>query len=305
MGNGENHPVLVYGATGMQGGFVLRELLKSGVPVRALVRDAEKAQPLADLGATLAIGNFDDEASLAAASEGVRAIFSMQNAPLVDRDSERREARAVLGAAKAAGVPQIIHTSVSGASNYRTMPEWGTGRWDENYWESKAEVQDAVRDAGFRYHTIVQPSMLMENFTRPKSDFLYPDLIDDAFITVLEPDTKMAVIAGSDLGRTVAAAVLDPERFNGAAIGLAGERLTMGEIAGVLSDATGRSIVARTVTPDEALARGQYPPWVTYQQWLVASGYPAMPAELEAFGIQPLTLAAWAREHKEDISRRD
>lgn len=305
MSNGDNRPVLVYGATGMQGGLVLRELLKAGVPVRALVRDAGKAQPLVDLGATLAIGSFEDLDSLTAASQGVRAVFSMLNAPMVEKDSERREARNVIAAAKAAGVEQIVHTSVSGAGSDQPLPACAIGTWVENYLESKTETQNAVRNAGFKYCTIIQPPTIMENFFRPKSDFLYPDLIDDALVTVFDPNMKMALVAGSDLGRTVVAAILDPERFNGAVIGLAGDRLTLSEIAAVLSAATGRSIVSKRVTVDEALSRGQYPDWVAYQQWQSAiGGYPAMPSELKAVGIETQTFALWAKEHADMIAHR-
>ena len=48
----ETRPVLVLGATGAQGGAVMRSLLLAGVPVRALVRDPSKAQTLVELGAT-------------------------------------------------------------------------------------------------------------------------------------------------------------------------------------------------------------------------------------------------------------
>ncbi|MCG8919720.1 NmrA family NAD(P)-binding protein, partial [Actinokineospora sp. PR83] len=66
-------PVLVLGATGGQGGAVLRALRDAGRPVRALVRDpaAPAAARLAAAGVELAAGGFTDRAALAAAMSGV------------------------------------------------------------------------------------------------------------------------------------------------------------------------------------------------------------------------------------------
>jgi uncharacterized protein YbjT (DUF2867 family) len=298
-------PVLVLGATGAQGGAVLRALLAAGVPVRALVRDAAKAQALADLGATLAIGSFDDEAALLAACQGARAVFSMQNPPFPDAESERRHGGKILAAAKAAGVPQMIHTSVSGTGAYhRAAAGWDAGRWDRNYWESKADVEDMVRSAGFDFYTILKPAFMMENFTRPKADFMFPDLLDDGLVTALTPDTNLNLVAADDVGRVTAAAVLDPERFSGAEIELGGDNLTMAEIATILSAATGRSITATSMSAAEVIARGQFPGWVSSQEWQVAVGYPATPADAKVFGITPLTLAEWATRNAERIARQ-
>jgi uncharacterized protein YbjT (DUF2867 family) len=298
-------PVLVLGATGAQGGAVMRALLAAGVPVRALVRDPAKAQTLADSGAMVATGDFDDEIGLRAACEGARAVFSMQNAPLPDPGSERRHGRKIVAAARAAGVRQMIHTSVSGAGAYhRSAKGWAAGRWDRNYWDSKADVEDDVRGAAFDLYTIVKPAFMMENFTRPKADFMFPDLLDDGLVTALMPDTKLALVAAEDIGRIVAAAVLDPGRFNGAEIELSGDALTMSGIAATLSAATGRSITATSLSADAVIARGQFPGWVSAQEWQVAAGYPATPADAQAFGVAPQTFAAWVTRNVKRIARR-
>lgn len=299
----DSRPVLVLGATGAQGGAVLRALLTVGVPVRALVRDATKAQDLVDLGAILTEGDFDDDAALVAACTGSRAVFSMQNPPVPDAQSERRHGRKIVAAAMTAEVPQMIHTSVSGTGAYhRSAPGWDAGRWDRNYWESKAQVEDTVRGAGFDCYTIVKPAFMMENFTRPKADFLFPDLLDDGLVTALTPETRLKLVAVDDIGRVVAAAVLEPERFNRAEIELGGDSLTMTEIAATLSAVTGRSITVTFLPAEAVLARGQFPGWVNSQEWQVAAGYPATPADAEAFGITPLTFAEWAERHCDDIA---
>lgn len=70
--------VLVTGATGKQGGSVARVLLEKGHRVRALTRkpDSQGAQALQQLGAELAIGNFDEPDSLVRAhSEDIARMF--------------------------------------------------------------------------------------------------------------------------------------------------------------------------------------------------------------------------------------
>jgi uncharacterized protein YbjT (DUF2867 family) len=298
-------PVLVLGATGAQGGAVVRALLAAGVPVRILVRDAAKAQLLVDLGATLAIGDFDDEAGLLAGCQGARAVFSMQNPPFPDTASERRHGRKIVTATKAAGVSQLIHTSVSGTGAYhRAVAGWDEGRWDRNYWESKADVECVVRSAGFDFYTIVKPAFMMENFTRPKADFMFPDLRADGLVTALKPDTQLKLVAADDIGLIVAAAVLDPARLNGAEIELGGDSLTMPEIAATLSAATGRSVIATSLSADAVIARGQFPGWVNSQEWQVVAGYPATPANAKAYGISPITFAEWASRNVERIAHR-
>ena len=64
--------ILLTGATGKTGGPAARALAAKGAQVRALVRDAEKAAPLAEMGIELAVGDVEDASAVAAALvEGV------------------------------------------------------------------------------------------------------------------------------------------------------------------------------------------------------------------------------------------
>src|SRR5689334_8844849 len=145
--------VLVTGATGRQGGATARALLAAGVPVRALVRDpaTDRAAAVAALGAELVEGDLRDPASLVAAARGARAVFSVQMPELRgdtwDFESELAQGVNLIGAALAAGVPQFVHTSVSGAGRHEEAPGWAEGRWAamERVYLPKAGMQDRVR----------------------------------------------------------------------------------------------------------------------------------------------------------------
>ena len=65
--------ILVTGGTGLSGNYVIRELQRRTLPVRALAR-AESAPKLAALGVEVAIGDLSDPDSLRRACEGVTGI---------------------------------------------------------------------------------------------------------------------------------------------------------------------------------------------------------------------------------------
>ena len=65
----------ITGITGKVGGIVARSLLEKGLPVRAVVRDAEKGKPWADLGCEVAIAEIEDSDALASAFKDTDGVF--------------------------------------------------------------------------------------------------------------------------------------------------------------------------------------------------------------------------------------
>ena len=118
-------PILVFGATGQQGGSVATALLKAGWQVRALVRDpaSPKAARLAEAGAELVAGSFDDAGSIRSAMAGAYGVFSVQPSSgqgalynVTDED-EVRYGTAVADVAVAAGVKHLVYASASGVGD--------------------------------------------------------------------------------------------------------------------------------------------------------------------------------------------
>src|SRR3954470_20306927 len=110
--------ILVFGATGQQGGSVADALLKAGWSVRALVRDlaSKKSTALRDAGVETVQGDFSDSASLRAAMEGVYGVFSVQpSSPggTVTDDDEIRFGIAIADLAQACGVAHLVYSSVA------------------------------------------------------------------------------------------------------------------------------------------------------------------------------------------------
>ena len=299
----DSAPVLVTGATGRQGGATARALLAAGVPVRALVRDpgTERARAVQALGAELVRGDLHDRDSVVRAATGARAVFSVQMPEITsagfDFDGEVRQGVNLVEGAKAAGVPQFVHTSVTGAGQHTEAPGWAEGRWAalEPTLGAKSAVQDAVRAAGFPHWTLLKPGFFMENFL-PSMAFLFPRGIEGGLVSVLKPDTRLSLIAVEDIGRAAAAAVADPERFDRVELELAGDYLSMTEIAAVLSQALGRPLAAPDLTEPEALAAGM-PPMGATHEWLNVTGQPGRPEYARALGLPLTSFEAWAKEH--------
>ncbi|WP_370935466.1 NmrA/HSCARG family protein [Amycolatopsis sp. cg13] len=293
---GEQAPVLVVGATGRQGGATARELLAAGVPVRALVRDpaAERAKAVEALGAELVVGDLNDRDGLAPAMKGVRAVFSVQmpdmSGPEPDFAGEAAQGINLVDAAEKAGVPQFVHTSVSGAGS----PELADERWAfmAPTMEAKAAVQDRLRAAGFPRWTLLKPAFFMENFL-PSLQYVFPRGIEGGLVTILRPETRLSLVAVRDIGRAAAAAIAEPERFDRVELELASDYRPMTEIVPVLSRVLGVPLAVPDMTVDEALAAGM-PPMGFSHTMLNELGQPARPEFARELGIPLTSFEEWA-----------
>ena len=94
--------VLVTGATGRQGGAVLRHMLTKGWKLRALTRhrDGYAAQKLADRGVELVQGDLEDPATLERVTRGAYGIFSVQDFWAVGARHEAQQGKNLAAAAK-------------------------------------------------------------------------------------------------------------------------------------------------------------------------------------------------------------
>ncbi|MDA0179826.1 NmrA family NAD(P)-binding protein [Solirubrobacter phytolaccae] len=293
-------PVLVTGATGRQGGATARALLAAGVPVRALVRDPDRARAVEALGAELVVGDFDDRDSLTRAATGTRAVFSVQMPRFTgdgfDYDGEVRQAVNLMETAEAAGVPQFVQTSASGVGRQTEHPDWQDGRWPliEASLGAKQAIEERLRATGFRHWTLLKPSFFMENLD-PGMAFLFPRGVEGGLVSLLKPATMMSLVAAHDVGVAAAAAIAEPERFDRLELELASDYRSMTEIAAVLSEVLEAPLSAPDMSTEEALAAGM-PLMGTGHDFLNA-GQPARPEFARELGIPLTRLEDWAREH--------
>ncbi|MFD7287035.1 NmrA family NAD(P)-binding protein [Streptomyces sp. NPDC059863] len=294
----ESAPVLVTGATGRQGGATARALLATGVPVRALVRDpaTDRAKAVEALGVELVTGDLHDRDSVTRAAAGARAVFSVQMPDLDGRGFEGEVAQAVnlIEGARAAGVPQFVHTSVSGAGQHAhwVKDQWA---WMEPYYAAKAGIQDRVRVAGFTHWTLIKPGFFMGNFL-PAEGIMFPRGVEGGLVSLLKPATRLSLVAVEDIGQAAAAAIAAPERFDRVELELAGDHLAMTDIAEVLSRALDAELTAPDLTEEEATAAGM-PGMGLGQAMLNEYPQPARPEFARDLGLALTTFEAWTRKH--------
>jgi uncharacterized protein YbjT (DUF2867 family) len=238
--------ILVFGATGQQGGSVAAALLKAGWPVRALVRDpaSNKSAALRDAGAETVQGDLSDSASLRAAMEGVYGVFSVQpSSPggTVTDDDEIRFGITIADLARECGVTHFVYSSVASVED-------GVGL---GHFESKVRIEAHIATLPLNA-TIIRPTTFMEMLVMPGFG-----LDSGHFNFFMRPDQPMGVLAVRDIGLSVAAIFADPARFAGSTLQLAGDMVTGQDLATLFSEAAGGTITYSRFA-DEVLAANPF-----------------------------------------------
>ncbi len=272
--------VLVFGATGRQGGSTARYLLHLGWAVHAFARDPDSpaARRLRGLGATIAPGNLDDADAIRAAMRGAYGVFSVQT-PLGEGGvpAEERHGMLVADIAAEAGVQHYVHSSVGGAE-----------RPEGVFWrEAKLRIEERIRSRGLPA-TFIRPTYFMDNLSQ------YPPLLEDGKLVYrrgLAPGTRLQMIASRDIGFFAAAAFADRENSVGAKIEIAGDELTGDQIAAAFERHTGIPARYEPVSIDELRRVSEWQ--ATAYSWLNGIGYSADIPALRARHPGLLTLEGW------------
>ena len=123
--------VLVTGATGFTGGHVARSLARRGHRVRGLVRPASRewAARLSESDVEVALGDLTDAGSLAPACAGVDVVYHIAatyrtagQPDSVYHAVNAEGTRALLDAARQAGVERFVHCSTGGVHGHVERP---------------------------------------------------------------------------------------------------------------------------------------------------------------------------------------
>jgi uncharacterized protein YbjT (DUF2867 family) len=218
----------VIGATGQQGGGVVRALQAGGqFKVRALSRNPDKHRELAE---EVVEADLDRPETLKAAFAGAHGVFLVTNFWASGGADELKQATAAIRAAKDAGVKHFI---------WSTLPDVETisgGKFDVPHFTGKAKIDRIVKDAGFANHTFVIPPFYYGNLT----GMMAPQKQGDGFVGWALPlDPTVRVIHMGDineLGNIVAGAFAHPdEAGNGEYLPLVGDFISFNEIVETLN----------------------------------------------------------------------
>ena len=219
--------IAVVGATGHQGGAVVRALQASGqFKVRALTRNPEKHPKLGD---QVVLADFNRPDTLKAAFVGTHGVFLVTNAWEAGAD-EPKQAIAAVNAAKLAGVQHLIWSTLP---NVETISR---GKIDVPHFTAKARIERAVSDAGFAYHTFVIAPFYYQNLQGAMAP---QKLADGALGWALPLDPERRVIHMGDiteLGRIVVGAFAQPQLAgHGQHLPLVGDFMSFNEIIATLN----------------------------------------------------------------------
>ena len=222
--------ILVTGATGRQGGAVIRHLLPKGWKLRALTRNRANhaAQELARQGIELVQGDLEDPASLPAALKGAYGVYSVQDFWAVGAKREIAQGKNLAEAAKKAGVQHFVYSSVGGAERKTGIP----------HWESKWEVEKHIRSLGLPA-TFIRPVAFMESYYIDQVEI---GILKGKFADPIRADKPYQTIATDDIGAFVALAFERPQEFIGKELEIAGSELTNAEAAKVFSRVLGKAV---------------------------------------------------------------
>lgn len=236
--------VLVVGATGTQGGAVAERLLadERGIDVYALTRDPSStaARKLAEQGAIIVQGDLWEPQSLVEAIEPVDAVFAMTDYWEAGFDGEVTQGINVANVAARADIDQFVFSSVAGATRNTRVPVL----------ESKARIETHVRKLDLPA-TILRPSYFMQNFELRRDD-----VTDGTLALPLAPGTRLPLTDAADLGQLVARILGSPEQYRGTAIPLAGDELTLTEMAETFGVALNQEMETVHIPIDVARSQG-------------------------------------------------
>ncbi|CAA9369721.1 MAG: hypothetical protein AVDCRST_MAG47-1078 [uncultured Nocardioidaceae bacterium] len=231
----------ITGATGHIGGAAARLLADAGVPARLLVRDPARAPSFPGVDVRQAV--YGDPAC-AEALRGVDTLLMVSGAESDDRVGEHR---GFVESAVEAGVQHIVYTSFVGAGD---SSGFLLGR-------DHGATEQIIRDSGLSF------TLLRDNFYAE----VFPYFADkDGAIKGPAGEGRVAAVSRRDVSEVAALVLREPEAHQGRSYDLTGpEALTLGEIAAILTDLTGKRHRFVDETIEEARAsRAHYgaPDWL-------------------------------------------
>ncbi|MEV4493601.1 SDR family oxidoreductase [Micromonospora coxensis] len=216
-------PIVVTGATGHLGRLVVESLLRRGVPadrIAALGRDVTRLADLAERGVVVRPADYTDPGSLRAAFAGAEKLMFVSGSEVGRRVEQHR---AVIAAAREAGVGLVAYTSIAHADT-ATMSLAAEHRVTE----------EELRASGLPY-VLLRNSWYLENYTGQLPTYLAHGVAGSA------GDGRVSAATRADYAEA-AAEVLTTDGHAGQVYELGGEAFTLTELAAEISRQSGRTV---------------------------------------------------------------
>jgi uncharacterized protein YbjT (DUF2867 family) len=214
--------IAVVGATGQQGGAVVRALRATNqFKVRALTRNPAKHRELAD---EVVEADLNRPETLKSAFAGAHGVFLVTNFQEHGAD-ELNQASAAVHAAKDAGVKHFVWSTLP---NVEAISK---GKFDVPHFTGKAKVDRVVREAGFANYTFVIAPFYYQNLVGVLGPQKQPN--GSAGWTLPLDPTVRSIHMGdiTELGSLVAGAFANPDLAgHGEYLPLVGDFVSFNEV---------------------------------------------------------------------------
>jgi uncharacterized protein YbjT (DUF2867 family) len=245
----EKKVIAVVGATGAQGGGLVRAILadrEGPFVARAITRkpESEKARALASLGVEVVAGDADDPSSLDRAFAGAFGAFCVTNFwEHLSAEREGDQARAMARASRKAGVQHVIWSTLEDTRKWVPLDDARLptlqGKYKVPHFDGKGAVDHVFADEAPT--TYLLASFYWENF-------LYfgmgPRKASNGDLVLALPlgGVKLPGIATEDIGKCAHGLFSRGTSTVGQRFGIAGEILSGPEMAAAMGRALGRNV---------------------------------------------------------------
>lgn len=286
--------ILVTGAAGLSGSAIVSQCVAQGIPVRALVRNAQAATRIAGHGVELVEGDMADPKTLGAALAGV------DRALMVSTANEKMEETqcTFVDACKRAGVRHVI--KFSGAEDGFDPDAFVFTAMHER-------IEDYLERSGLAW-THLRPSQFMQVYLREARTIVEADELRLPLGSIELAPVDIADVAA------ISVEILRTDGHDGCSYMMTGpEALTGNDIAGYIGAARGQTVRYVPISPerrrDDLLAAGA-PAYFAdgiYDQALERLRHPTAKVHLEThrrLGISPTRFSNFARRYATQFARK-
>ncbi|KAF9913936.1 hypothetical protein BX616_009289 [Lobosporangium transversale] len=245
--------LVVFGATGQQGGSVVNYVLNDPelskqFKIRAVTRDPSKpaAQTLQQQGVDIVKGDVDDKESIKYALQDAHTVFGVTTTSYDEHlySREFAQGKALADAAVAAGVQYFIFSSLPHAGKLSNGKHPGVESFNV-----KADIEEYIRSLPIK-SAFFAPGLFMQNYSRhaapqPQGDETY------ALLNIISPQTLLPLIdTPGDTGKYVGAILAEPDKYEGTVFNASTELLTFEEMAEVISKSTGKTVKYKQISAE-------------------------------------------------------
>ena len=254
----EKRVIAVMGATGAQGGGLVRAILaerEGPFAVRAITRkpESEKARTLAALGAKVVAADADDPASLERAFAGAYGAYCVTNFwEHLSAEREGAQAAAMARASRRAGLQHVVWSTLEDTRLTVPLDDGRLptlqGSYKVPHFDSKGQM-DRVFATEAAPTTYLLAAFYWDNFIHFG---MGPRQGPDGNLVLALPlgGARLPGIAAQDIGRCAYGLFVRGTGTVGQRFGVAGEILSGGEMAAKMSRALGRKVTFQDVPFD-------------------------------------------------------